>query len=290
MGIGCYNKLDNSCFHLESDKKEGLDVYSYSYGRLNSKSLEHFNCPFCFEYFNNEEKEKFKPIIDSLVSVNDFYYLNKQYNSIIESNEVDIFPELESIRRQFENYKNIIEKYGYIKYKCRLDNNKKCYLKLYDEVPKLIVEKHLDQRYHYDIWKKDEQIKKKLYNIRYKKKIYAKLFDVYLEVWEDEKLKNSENIAEKLQYFAESQINAIPNFIGDSNQLTTVFNYASNIHGLNYPEKKILKEIVAGYACSEKDKETFMYMKQNEVTMTDEEKKDLNKFIQNCENYIQILD
>lgn len=104
-----------------------------------------------------------------------------------------------------------------------------------------------------------------------------------MEEWEQEKLDNSEFTYEDLQYFARSQVNCIPYFNGSPSQLTTVFNYVTYSHNLNYVEKKLFKKIVASYAGSDNDEITFMNMEQNQVKMTTEENRDLLKFIQNYE-------
>ena len=104
-----------------------------------------------------------------------------------------------------------------------------------------------------------------------------------MEEWEQEKLDNSAFTYEDLQYFARSQVNCIPYFNGSPSQLTTVFNYVTYSHNLNYVEKKLFKKIVASYAGSNNDEITFMNMEQNQVKMTTEENRDLLKFIQNYE-------
>ena len=210
--------------------------------------------------------------------------MNEQYNNLIKSKEINIFPKLESIGKKFENSKNVIEKHKYLKYTCSADNNKKCYLKLWNyDIPKLIVDKNLDQRYHYDIWKNNTEIKKILYDKRYSDIQQKKIIEQIMKEWEQKKLDNSRFTYEDLQYFARSQVNCIPYFNGSPSQLTTVFNYAAYSHNLNYVEKKLFKEIVASYARSENDKRTFMYMEQNQVKMTTEDNRDLIEFLNNYE-------
>jgi hypothetical protein len=226
-----------------------------------------------------------KPIFDSFINVNPSvsFQWNKNYNDLIKSQEIDIFPQLEIIGKKFENDRKVIEKYQYIKYTCSTDN-KQCYLKLYTgKIPKLTVDENLDQRYHYDIWKNNEEIKKILYNIRYSDIYQQKLCEEIKEEWELEKLNNSKYTPDDLEYFARSQVNCIPYFVGSPSQLTTVFNYAAYSHNLNYVEKKLFKEIVASYAGSENDKRTFMYMEENQVKMTSEDNRDFINFINNYE-------
>jgi len=287
MGIGCCNNtLDYPSFVLSTEKKEGLDVYSNRYFIIYKNSLNYFGCPFCSQYFNEEEKEKLKPIFDSFVNVNPTVYkeLNDEYNNLIKSQEIDIFPQLESIGKQFEQGKYIIEKYQYLKYTCISDNNKQCYLKLYTgNIPKIIVDKDLDQRYQYDNWKNNEEIKKDLYDMRDSEIYQQELCEKIKEEWELEQINKSKFTHKDLEYFARSQVNCIPYFVGSPSQLTTVFNYVSYSHDLNYAEKKLLKEIVASYAGSGNDRRTFMYMEENEVKMTSKDNKDFLNFLNDYE-------
>ena len=286
MGAGCFNSPDYPSFSLSTEKKEGLDVYYNRYGIIHSHSLNFFSCPICSHYFNEEEKKKLKPIFDSLADFNPdkFSKLNEEYNDLIKSKDINIFPKLQSIGKKFENANNVIEKHKYLKYTCCADNNKKCYLKLWNyHIPKLIVDENLDQRYHYDIWKNNGEIKKILNDRRRSDISQEEIIEQIMEEWEQEKLDNSEFTYEDLQYFARSQVNCIPYFNGSPSQLTTVFNYVTYSHNLNYVEKKLFKKIVASYAGSNNDEITFMNMEQNQVKMTTEENRDLLKFIQNYE-------
>ena len=287
MGIGCCNNtLDYPSFVLSTEKKEGLDVYSNRYFIIYKNSLNYFGCPFCSQYFNEEEKEKLKPIFNLFVNVNPNVYkeLNDEYNNLIKSQEIDIFPQLESIGKQFEQGKYIIEKYQYLKYTCISDNNKQCYLKLYTgNIPKIIVDKDLDQRYQYDNWKNNEEIKKDLYDMRDSEIYQQELCEKIKEEWELEQINKSKFTHKDLEYFARSQVNCIPYFVGSPSQLTTVFNYVSYSHDLNYAEKKLLKEIVASYAGSGNDRRTFMYMEENEVKMTSKDNKDFLNFLNDYE-------
>lgn len=165
--------------------------------------------------------------------------------NLIKSKEINIFPKLESIGKQFENAQNVIEKYKYLKYTCSADNNKTCYLKLWNyQIPKLIVDENLDQRYHYDIWKNNGEIQKILYDKRYSDIQQEKIIERIMGEWEQEQLDNSKYTYEDLQYFARSQVNCIPYFNGSPSQLTTVFNYAAYSHDLNYAEKNYSKKLL----------------------------------------------
>lgn len=104
MGAGCFNSPDYPSFSLSTEKKEGLDVYYNRYGIIHSHSLNFFSCPICSHYFNEEEKKKLKPIFDSLADFNPdkFSKLNEEYNDLIKSKDINIFPKLESIEKNLK--------------------------------------------------------------------------------------------------------------------------------------------------------------------------------------------
>ena len=150
------------------NKYDGIDLYKYESDKEYQKFIfpgPYFICPLCNQRFSKSEMKELEKI-----RLHDYYTTVHNYISIINSSKIDIFEELEKYAIKIEYEKKIFEN-PYYKHKC-IPNNTEYYIKLYNypypDLKKSLKRLNLDERYHYDIWRKDSRIKEALYSIRYK--------------------------------------------------------------------------------------------------------------------------
>ena len=167
-------KIKNSGY-----KKDEIDVYEYeSENEFGSFLLNgpYFVCPLCNQRFSQSEMKEIEKI-----RFHDYYSTLFKYIDTINRNEIDIFEKLEKLAKQIEKEKSFINNPFY-KHKC-IPNNTEYYIKLYiypySDLNLYLKKKDLDERYHYDIWRKDPKIKNSLLWARRQRLRFD--FDKFLE-------------------------------------------------------------------------------------------------------------
>lgn len=165
---GCCKDAPKEYVKLE-EKKNDLEIYKKleesSYRRMNSDGYCPSSCPICSELLNETIRNELHNTINNY-GYQVYIDFKKNYDALVKDRtKIDIFPQLESIHNEMENFKKNYDENNYFKIRCE-KKNKECYIRLSkynkDDLDNLGNDQNRDKRYDYTVWKNDENLKNNL--------------------------------------------------------------------------------------------------------------------------------